>query len=242
MSMNKKGKTEDKVRQSKIDEERKKTAILLRDDEGVVRRVKYEDWVKVDPETKTDDWIVSDVYTQLQAINPHGLSRSAYSAHHYWPLSAFIVQTPHHGYTPFDVVPITSGLLHPTGSLGRVVEAIAEALPITELPENWDEQGALPISRDTWGKAINLLMEYAGYIAEHYLLTLSAPQIDAVPDGSIDLFWKEPKAQLLINVKPGTAIAGFYGDTYTEDDKIKGKIPLEGIKEYLAVWMKNLSY
>jgi hypothetical protein len=235
--MGKKEKIERNIVKEETGQHRKESAVLLRAEQGRVRQVPFDDWVKVDRDVKSEDWIIQGSYAQFTVIDPFGSTRSGYNLSAYWPLGSFMSGTPHHSQLPNGFVALTLGALDTATLVQPVAKAIEEAQPITD----WDDNGALPIGHETWRKAIGLLMEYAGYIAEHYSLSLTAPQIDAVPDGSIDLFWKEPKAQLLINVKPEAGVATYYGDTYSEDDKIKGKIPLEGIKEYLAVWMKNLS-
>jgi hypothetical protein len=239
--MAKKLKIDWKIGKEETGQGRKADTVLLREEEGVIRRVKYDDWVLLDKESKSDDWMVGGSNSRAKPTDPNAFLMYFHGHAKYLPLNVFMTTST--GQKPsrppwltFEAQSFSTSLI-----LQPVLQAINESSPITELPANWDDNGAMPVSQETWIKATGLLKEYATFLAVHYNLSLSAPQIDAVPDGSIDLFWKESKAQLLINVPPGSAVAAYYGDTYSEGDKIKGKIPLEGIKEYLAVWMKILS-
>jgi hypothetical protein len=125
--------------------------------------------------------------------------------------------------------------------LQDISSAIKEAGAMLKLEEDWDMNGALPVEKKCWEAAMSLLVNYSSYLFFHYSLIIPPPQIDSCPNGSVDLFWKEEKAQLLINCKTDANTASFYGDTLNGEDAIKGKIPTHGVKEYLAVWMKSLA-
>jgi|GEM_PF-7047967 hypothetical protein len=242
MSVGKKVKGEEEIHRQIAGQVSPKHRLLLQKEAGVVR-VKYSDWVNPEPEVSSRDWIRKDPYVRFTSIDPSGLRSLALGTHPYLSLGQFTSSIPASWADIWNFWAMQPPALGPFSALDRLapmLQAIQDASSITELPASWDENGAVPIDKETWVKATTMLMAYASYVAEHYDQSLPVPQIDPVPDGSIDLFWKESKAQLLINVPPGVAAAGYYGDIYSEDDKIKGKLPVEGVKEYLAVWMKNL--
>lgn len=242
MSVGKKVKGEEEIRKQIAGQVSSKHYLLLQKETGVTK-VKYSDWVNPELEVTSRDWIRKDPYVRFTSIDPSGLRSLAHGANPYILLGQLPSSIPASWadiWSFWVMQPSALGSFSALDRLTPMLEAIKDASSITELPESWDENGALPIAKETWSKTTTMLLAYASHFAEHYDQSLPVPQIDPVPDGSIDLFWKESKAQLLINVPPGVAAAGYYGDIYNEDDKIKGKLPVAGVKEYLAVWMKNL--
>ena len=69
---------------------------------------------------------------------------------------------------------------------------------------------------------------------------ISAPDINPVKDGSIDLEWHTPNARMLINVNNSSKI-GYYGDNFNDLNSIKGKVDNDSVQTFLAVWMTKLT-
>jgi hypothetical protein len=208
-------------------------------------RIEVTDYMTRRVEDK--DWIISldaldNAYVQPAELHPTVIGGS-FSLGHYGSHSRFGIMTFGLHESPGSFVSETVEGFHyalPV-ELKQIATAIKEAQALLRLEEDWDMNGALPVEKKTWEAAMNLLVNYSNYLFLNYNLIIPAPQVDPCPNGSVDLFWKEKKAQLLINSKPGTNKASFYGDLLDGEDAIKGKIPSQGVKEYLAVWMKSLA-
>jgi hypothetical protein len=81
-----------------------------------------------------------------------------------------------------------------------------------ELGLDWDDAGGLPINEDTWNKATELLRRTImkiGTAAD----TLPVPKISPCADGSIDIFWKNARFTLLVNIQPTDVAPDFYAET-----------------------------
>jgi hypothetical protein len=92
-----------------------------------------------------------------------------------------------------------------------VEAAIDASRPLIELPEDWDGDGAYPITQATWDTAARVLRSAALTTHRRFRVALPTPRIAACRDGSIDLYWTTGTFTLLINVKPGAA-SDFYGE------------------------------
>ncbi len=242
--MGKKERSDCRIINEKKGRTRSTGGALLRQEgeKGVVRHVDLDEWLDTGPEhVSKQDWIVGRPSSRYRSLADYMTSPNLVQGS--WLASGIPAHV--HLYSEWQAAPESVSMVATAVAqvqhMRPVMQAIHESQSILDLPANWDDNGAQPVRRETLEKATQLLVAYASYLDEHFVCSLAAPQIDAVPDGSIDLFWKEPKGQLLINIKPDATVAAFYGDSYNEGDTIKGKIPLDGVKEYLAVWMKTLS-
>jgi len=97
-------------------------------------------------------------------------------------------------------------------SLGPIVAAIERARSITQLGENWDDEGASAIADQTFERAATFLRSAATQLAV-LGIELPVPRISPCADGSIDLYWTHGNFRLLMNVQPGNAPADFFGET-----------------------------
>jgi hypothetical protein len=125
-------------------------------------------------------------------------------------------------------------------SLKHIKASIDSSRFILELTDNWDENGALKVSKDVYFTASTFLKKYGLYILNDLETIISAPEINPVKDGSIDLEWHTPHARMLINVRNNGEIA-YYGDNNADLNSIKGKIMADTIQKFLAVWMTKLT-
>lgn len=121
--------------------------------------------------------------------------------------------------------------------------ALEDASEILKLPDNWNEEGAKLISKELFDSASDFLRIYSSYLAKEYRIELDIPEINAVPDGTIDLSWRTKYARMLINIRNIDNIphAFFYGDRYKNKMPVKGNTPVSEFSEGLAAWMKSLS-
>jgi hypothetical protein len=123
-------------------------------------------------------------------------------------------------------------------------ELILKSNALKSLTIDWDEDGALPIDETTVDYTSWFLRHYYNYTLKHLGTKIQLPEINPCPDGSIDLEWHTPHAQLLINIrkdKEGTYTAYYYGDRHNNKMQVKGSTPLSEFSEHLAVWMKYLA-
>ena len=131
-----------------------------------------------------------------------------------------------------------------TNSALELENLIKKANRILELKFDWDDDGAEPIDSKLFGTTITFLRDYYYYLLKNFNNQISLPEISPCPDGSIDLDWHTPNAQLLINIsknnEKGDFIAHYYGDRFN-DEVTKGSIPTHTFSESLAVWMKYLN-
>lgn len=108
-----------------------------------------------------------------------------------------------------------------TVALPSIDEAIEKSRRILELPVNWDDEGAKPISEATWRRATEFLRRLASALRYCHSVSLLAPRISPCADGSIDLLWRATKLKLLINIQPEDSESDFYGETI-DGLKVKG--------------------
>lgn len=115
------------------------------------------------------------------------------------------------GYTPLD-------------------QAVAENDPELEAElkrvegrlETADEEGLPLYSSQAFNRARTFLTDQTRRAMKMYKSFLPVPEIGPGPDRSIDLHWKTPRRELLINISPDKP-AVYYGDDYGVR-KIKGSL------------------
>ena len=124
--------------------------------------------------------------------------------------------------------------------LQTLKQEIQNSKYILKLTNNWDENGALPISPMIYDSAIRFLQNYTLFIFKKYKTIIETPSINPVNNGSIDLEWHTPNARLLVNIRD-TQNAYYYGDQHKNINSIKGSISFETIENFFAVWMTKLA-
>ena len=124
-----------------------------------------------------------------------------------------------------------------SGILQNIEEAITPSRWILDLKDDWDEQGSPGYEESTWLRACEFLTRQADCARESFGRDLPVPRILPGPDASIDLHWKMPRFELLVNIPKDTSKpATFYGDDYG-NSCIKGNLnPSEEIRG-LVVWL-----
>ncbi len=116
---------------------------------------------------------------------------------------------------------------------------IEQARRILELEDDWDGEGSLGYSEDTFNRATEFLTTYVEGLRDLYGIRLPIPRISAGPDGSIDLHWKQPTWELLVNIPTDiNEMATFYGDNY-ETQKVSGSLDPKNFNLGIATWLMN---
>ena len=137
-------------------------------------------------------------------------------------------------------VPTSQGKSWTESPSGRELNAeIEQAKRILELKDDWDGEGSPGYSEDTFNRAVAFLTTYAERLWESWGIPLPIPRIGPGPDGSIDLYWKQPHWELLVNIPtdPNEA-ASFSG----EDDgghQSRGFQDTEKFNEIFETWLKK---
>jgi hypothetical protein len=86
---------------------------------------------------------------------------------------------------------------------------------ILALMSDFDDKGSPPYSEETLANAISFLKKLAYSIWKLNHTVIALPKILPGPEGSVDVCWKTPKFQLLINFpKDPNEPASYYGDDH----------------------------
>ncbi len=116
---------------------------------------------------------------------------------------------------------------------------IEQAKRILELEDDWDGEGSLGYSEDTFNRAVAFLTTYAERLWESDGIPLPVPRIGPGPEASIDLYWKRPRWELLVNIPADPSEAASYS---AEDDgghRSRGFVPTEKFDSRFGTWLKN---
>jgi hypothetical protein len=85
-------------------------------------------------------------------------------------------------------------------TFSELLSVIKESSKITEIPDNFDEEGSPGYTNNTWLRAGYTLIEMWKETVSKEIGFLYLPKILPGPSGSIDLYWKSPILELLVNV------------------------------------------
>jgi bifunctional DNA-binding transcriptional regulator/antitoxin component of YhaV-PrlF toxin-antitoxin module len=120
-----------------------------------------------------------------------------------------------------------------------IQEVIDSSRWILQLEEDWDENGSGQYAQATYERACNFLAELAEVSARRFGQDLPTPKILPGPDGTIDIHWKMPQFELLVNVSHDSARpVSFYGDDYGLSF-IKGHVTTPEATRHLVVWLAS---
>jgi len=116
---------------------------------------------------------------------------------------------------------------------------IEQAKRILDFEDDWDGEGSPGYSEDTFNRAVSFLTTYAEGVWESCGIPLPIPRIGPGPDGSIDLHWKLPSRELLVNI-PADAneVPTFYGDNYGVL-KNRGTLDPQKFNLEIVPWLMN---
>jgi len=126
-----------------------------------------------------------------------------------------------------------------TSELEPISNAIAESRALLDLDDDWDEQGSPRYSEQTWKRATKFLSKHALWFWTKFRIRIPAPRIAPGPHGSIDIYWKNDSAELLVNVpvdknQPLTC----YGDN-KNGFKMSGTLKDSDYKQGLWLWLNK---
>lgn len=122
-----------------------------------------------------------------------------------------------------------------------LIEGVEKSGYIVALNDDWDGDGAIPISKLIYERAINSLISYMDYIYLNYDVIINIPEINPGRDGSIDLDWRCNECELLLRIiNDDDFIIHYYGDVGKSNHKIEGIIYNSEVNDDLAHWMKKI--
>lgn len=123
-----------------------------------------------------------------------------------------------------------------------IANEIEESKHLLDLEEDWDGEGGMQITFETWKKAISFIVDYAMWLYDkHQHFVIEPPQINPGPDTSIDLLWRNEKYRLLVNIPENSEQpVEYYGDNNHGENSIKGKLKTGSVQEFFALWLKNM--
>jgi hypothetical protein len=139
--------------------------------------------------------------------------------------------------------PRTEPMLHVFGlalpeTLRHLAEEMQRSRALLDLPDDWDEEGSPAYAETTWLRAAGFLAENASRLWEEYGVVIEAPRIRKGPEGSIDLDWRTPRRELLINVPTAPEEpAAYYGDDGSGGHSIKGTLDTSARNQWLLMWL-----
>lgn len=143
--------------------------------------------------------------------------------------------------------------IDPTPFLTANRDAIAAALPeplallaqeivrsrgILALPDDFDDEGSPGYEDATWLRAVGFLLSNAVQFWNDRGWAVAAPDLSPGAYGSIDLHWRLPRRELLLNIPVEPADPHrFYGHDGSFEHAVKGAIDPEADNSWLMVWL-----
>jgi len=116
---------------------------------------------------------------------------------------------------------------------------IERAKLLLALGEDWDGEGSPGYSGTTLDRAIAFLNMHTERLSDMYGIQVPIPSIGPGPEGSIDIHWKQPTWELLVNIPEDVEkMAAFYGDNYGSQ-KVRGSLNPEYFNVGIAEWLAN---
>ena len=123
--------------------------------------------------------------------------------------------------------------------LHDVEEAIRGSRWILEIEPDEDAGVTEPYSEAILDRAAEFLRRHALWLWKNHGVVVEAPRLEPGPSGSIDIHWKAPRYELLVNIrKDPAAPAGFYGDDYGSIS-IEGTLDSSASNRGLLMWLMD---
>lgn len=131
-----------------------------------------------------------------------------------------------------EVVPLGDAV-----HLRAINQVIVQSRQFLELEDNWDGEGSLGYSEQTWLRAADFVRAQARLAREVFCGSLAVPEIVGAERGSFDVLWKFDDISLLVNVpKDSAERATFYGEG-TGGDTFWGQLNTGSVRPDLASWV-----
>ena len=119
----------------------------------------------------------------------------------------------------------------------NIEEAIQDSRKILDWPDDWDGEGSKTFGESTWSRAVNWLREATVALHKRHELWVDPPQILPASEGSIDIYWKTSKSELLINFPENPEESVEYYGCGNQKDTVRGKLDVSQSGEWLLAWL-----
>ncbi len=132
--------------------------------------------------------------------------------------------------------------------LPRPLKALAETVrssrSITQLEANWDGEGSMGCTEETWRRAAMIIVKNSLQVWRTCRKTVAPPRIMPDLEGGIDIHWEDATYELLLNVPSDRSEpATFFGNNRTNPDAEKtfGQLgPEECSRLGVATWLAQM--
>jgi hypothetical protein len=99
-------------------------------------------------------------------------------------------------------------------ALRALERALENAVWLRSLADDYDGEGSIVVAESTWERAARFLRDHAEWCWKSWQVAIAPPDIAPGPEGSIDLHWIVPTAEILVNVPADpSALLQFYADS-----------------------------
>ncbi|ESU22911.1 hypothetical protein FSS13T_25240 [Flavobacterium saliperosum S13] len=84
---------------------------------------------------------------------------------------------------------------------------------ILELKDDWDDEGAIGYTEQSWKSAADFIVNYNKWLRGIFSGSLHLPKMHHGPKGTIDVVWNEDNFRLFVNIDYYNNKGTFYSDT-----------------------------
>lgn len=84
---------------------------------------------------------------------------------------------------------------------------------ILDLKDDWDDEGAIGYTSESWKSAANFIINFNRWIKGIFSGSLHLPKMHHGPKGTIDVVWNEDNFRLFVNIDCINNKGTFYSDT-----------------------------
>lgn len=144
----------------------------------------------------------------------------------------------HGGSTEHALVRVAAAIreVAPTSVLQVAIEEARERFRLRSLES--DDEG-VATSPETLDRAIAFVRQTAAIAFERHGIDIDVPKILPGPDGSVDILWRSPRYDMLVNIPADTeTLADFYGDKL-DGLTIKGTFRPEIHHDGIVGWLTD---
>lgn len=122
--------------------------------------------------------------------------------------------------------------------LADLAKEISASQAMLDLEDDWDGEGSPSYAEATWQRTVGFLAHGAIRLYGGRGIALPVPKIRKGPMGSIDLHWRTPTRELLVNIPAdAAALADYYGDDRVGGHVVKGTMDPAEDNDWLLMWL-----
>lgn len=116
--------------------------------------------------------------------------------------------------TPYNTVVINSTINLKIPVINKELENVfLEAKYILDLKDDWDDEGAIGYTQESWKSAANFVINFNKWLRGISSGSLHLPKMHHGPKGTIDIVWNEDNFRLFVNIDYDNNKGTFYSDT-----------------------------